>query len=261
MSIAVLGAGPSGLFAAHAAHQCGYDVEIFDKSPNMSRRNSGVFFIHDDCDLLLDSVSIKQTVLGCYGKTSEEVAELYGKKVYGRPIAKTSVMDVLKNPVITGYNSGQALNRLWDMYGNKVIVKEINPIEVLDLLDSYEKVVSTIPAYILYPNNQYDHGESWIRIGKSPENEAFLFYDINPNQIWYRCSAMFGVFVQEFRHGYIPDMTDGYEYRKVIKVIGDGIQSDIPNLFLVGRYGAWDKKCLTHNVYEKTLDWLLRNNE
>ena len=50
MKILILGAGPSGMMAAHAASQCGHEVRIIDQDPNRSRRNSGVYFLHDDCD-------------------------------------------------------------------------------------------------------------------------------------------------------------------------------------------------------------------
>ena len=134
--------------------------------------------------------------------------------------------------------------------------------DVLRLFDSYDKIVSTIPVGILYPEYQCESVELWIKVGKAPEEEAFIFYNVNPHCDWYRCSAIFGVFVQEYGLGRQPNMSvpismDAlkHDFKKVTKVIGDGYTSTVDNLLLVGRYGAWRKETLTHHVYEDVLGW------
>jgi len=257
MKVAVLGAGPSGMMAAHAVSQCGYYVDIFDKDPSSSRRNSGVYFLHADCDLMLDPVLIKQSVIGHHGKKIDEISKLYGLKVYGKEISKPSIVSVISKSTMTGFNSEHAITRLWDFYGKQVKEGEISNLgQVKGLFDTYDKIISTIPAWVLYPDQKFESVETWIKVGKAPENEAFMFYNINPYCDWYRCSAMFGVFTQEYGYGKHFEKKEGYEYKKVIKVIGDGITSEIKDLFLVGRYGAWNKKTLTHDVYYRTLEWL-----
>lgn len=274
--IAIIGAGPSGMMAAHAASQCGAYVDIFDADPSQSRRNSGVYFLHDECDLLLGQhTRIYQTVLGIYGMSPEEIGEAYGSKVYGQPIAKTSVLEAAKHPTINGYNAGEAINRLWDLYGGQVSILKIESFEhLISLFDKYDKIISTIPANILFPDFEYESVQTWIKVGKAPEEEAFLFYNINPHCSWYRCSGMFGIFIQEYGFKYIPFENKKYSFKEVTKIIGarktmyhqsnahleDGkVISDVAELFLVGRYGAWSKKTLTHNVYYETLDWLTKS--
>lgn len=260
MKIAILGAGPSGMMAAHAASQCGHYVDIFDADPDRSRRNSGVYFLHDDCDLLLDRVEIKQIVLGAKGRSPEQISDLYSLKVYGTSSIskKVSVLQARDTPIVVGYNSQQAITRLWDLYGKQVKTLKIENLNhALSLFETYEKVISTIPARILYPGKEYRSVGTWIKVGTAPADEAFLFYNINPHCKWYRCSAMFGTFIQEYGIGFNPEPRPGYDYKQVIKVIGDGIRSDVDNLFLTGRYGAWNKKMLTHDAYYETLKWLL----
>lgn len=265
IKIAILGAGPSGMMGCHAASQCGAHVDIFDAEPDQSRRSSGVYYLHSDCDLLLDSVTIRQGLLGAHLMSFDEIKEAYGMKVYGKPVSKTSVLDPIQNPIITGYNSGQAIDRLWDLYGQHVSKHKIEGIsDVHRLLRQYDKVISTIPAYILYPyhenseNGPYECVETSIKVGKAPEHEAFIFYNVGSGNDWYRCSAMFGVFVQEFgfQTDLIEEPDNNYDFRTVRKVIGDGIKSDVDNLFLTGRYGAWNKKILTHHVYDDVLNYL-----
>jgi hypothetical protein len=263
MKIAVLGAGPSGMMAAHASSQYGHYVDILDWNPSQSRRNSGVYFLHDDCDLALDSHSFHQRVLGIGGMTYNDIGQAYGEKVYGKRVGKVSVLSAIVEKEVRGYSAGQAINRLWDLYGNQIQNREIRRgmYDVEDLLGVYDKVISTIPAYVLFPEKEFDSVATWIKVGIAPPSEHFIFYNLNPHCPWYRCSGMFGVFVQEYGFDFSPpenwDDTQ-YQYRVVQKVIGEGIVSPFKNLLLTGRYGAWNKRILTHNVYEEVLDWLSR---
>jgi hypothetical protein len=257
MKIAVLGAGPSGMMAAHAVSQYGHYLDIYDAAPDKARRNSGVYYLHSDCDLLLDSAVIKQGIIGAYGKTNSELAELYGEKVYGEKIRKVSILSAFEKEVV-GYNSGQGIDRLWDLYGKQINEFEVSGIDTVHrLLEKYDKVISTIPAYILFPEESCRAVKTWIKVGKAPENEAFVFYNINPYCSWYRCSAMFGIFIQEYGFNFEPEKNAEYSYHQANKVIGEGISSPYQDLFLTGRYGAWDKSCLTDAVYHRTLEWLL----
>ena len=266
MKVAILGSGPSGMMASHAASEYGAKISIFDSSPDKSRRNSGVYFLHDDCNLLLDSIKIRQTILGINSLSEEQISEAYGLKVYGKLVSKVSILNAIKNKEVSGYNAGQAIERLWDLYKdhiNRQTISGLKDVEVL--LDKYDKVISTIPARVLYPNYKYEHTVAWIKVGTSPKHEAFILYSVSPNHNWYRCSAMFGVFVMEYGYDYVPpapsnNLTlDVYEYKKVIKVLGEGLMSTISDLFLVGRYGAWKKATLTHDVFYEVLKWLEKN--
>ncbi|MEK7087527.1 MAG: hypothetical protein AAB958_02390 [Patescibacteria group bacterium] len=258
MKIAILGSGPSGMFAAHASSQCGAYIDIFDADPDKTRRSSGVYYLHDSCDLLLDEIKIKQSVLGTRLMTPEEIKVSYGMKVYGKLIEKVSILDAIKTKEVVGYNSSQAIERLWDLYGKQVQLKKIESLrQVLEEFSKYDLIISTIPVYVLYPDLVCEGIETSIKVGKSPEKESFIFYNVNRHCKWYRCSAMFGTFIQEYGFGLTSKNLEGYEYKKVIKVIGDGYKSPNKNIFLVGRYGAWDKSCLTHNVYHRTLEYLI----
>ena len=160
MRIAILGAGPSGMCAAHAASQCGHEVTIYDKSPDRSRRNSGIYYLHRDCDLKLDKVWFKQAIFGvhkgiykgelAYNISEEQICKEYSKKVYGKVLKDISIKEVLYNEEDVAFNANQAVNRLWDLYGHKVAEVEIrNVSDVYSLFGYFDKVISTIPANIL----------------------------------------------------------------------------------------------------------------
>ena len=138
MRVLVLGSGPSGMMAAHAANQYGASVDIWDKSPNIARRSSGVYYLHNDCDLLLDKVVFKQTILGKFGKTEDEVAKLYAAKVYRQAMSEPVSISFVK-PEDTAFNAEQGVNRLWDLYGDSVKRHSINNFDdALKQLDNYE---------------------------------------------------------------------------------------------------------------------------
>lgn len=262
MKVAVLGSGPSGMFAAHAAVQSGVDeVVIFDRQPDIARKTSGVFYIHDSCDLLLEGHTINQCVLGALGQSEQTVARKYGIKVYGKPIEKVSIVDVLKNRSTYGYNSQQAMDRLWDLYKDNIEIQSFeNYDEIADLLTKgFDKVISTIPAPNLFPGLIFNFEKAWMRVGKAPINESFIFYSVSPVHKWYRASALFGTFVQEFPWSIPKKEKDGYQIFDIMKVIdidNGGQLPEHPDILFAGRFGAWAKKELTHDVYYKTLEWL-----
>lgn len=259
MRIAILGSGPSGLFAAHAAVQSGIDdLVIFDRQPDIARKTSGVFYIHDSCDLLLERHIINQGVLGAVGQSENTIAEKYGRKVYGKPIAKVSIIDALNRKSIYGYNSKQAMDRLWDLYKDNIEIRSFeNYDEVHNLLrEGFDKVISTIPAPSLFPKLTFNFEKAWMRVGTAPLSESFIFYSISSVHKWYRASALFGAFVQEFPERIPKKEKEGYQIFDITKVINGDRLPQHPDILFAGRFGAWDKTQLTHTVYFKTLEWL-----
>ena len=257
-SVIILGAGPSGMIAAHAASQSGYEVKIYDKDPDKSRKTSGLFYLHTSCDLLIDSTVISQAILGAKGASSIEIAQRYSQKVYGKdlPSESLSITKVLEEPVVRGYNAIQAIERLWDLYGHCVEQYEVKNLFQVEKNFPDTKVISTIPAPILFPLEKFESVQSWVRVGKAPEKEAFIFYSISPNHKWDRTSALFGVFVQEFPFSVLIESKEGYETIQLTKVIGGFQPKSTNEVVFVGRYGAWDKKILVSDVYTDVLKWL-----
>lgn len=292
MKIAILGAGPSGMMAAHAASDSGHEIQIFDKAPDKARRNSGIFYLHSSCNLPLKSSTLRQNVLGSWD--SAQFSLMYGEKVYGQPIAKTSIMDAFSQPEIEIYNAGQAIEFLWDMYGEFVNEEsiedegEINRKFLRRL--NFDKVVCTIPADYMFRNYlkfQLRYTKLWMKVSKSPDKDCWAMYNVNPQIEWYRCSSIFGQFVMEYAKDFdIVKKLSKYDlcddpaispgpfivrrggcevedtYFPVKKVVSSNVNFDFPgdfdykNVCFTGRYGAWDKTCLIDKVYSRTRKWL-----
>lgn len=291
MKIAILGAGPSGMMAAHAASDRGHEIEIFDRDPDQSRKNSGIFFLHSPCNLPLRGRMLRQTVLGVEGMTSTDAMALaYGLKVYGEPVLKNSVLSAYVNKEVLIYNAGQALNFLWDMYGHFVTMRDIaGAVDVRTFLQKFDKVICTIPAPAVFSDcdgADFKYTELWIKASSAPPDEFWAMYNVNPQIEWYRCSALFGQFTMEYAYGFdisrhldvqsekeevksidynggnfanVRKSENWDRYFKVKKVISSNMKLDEDlhgEIFYTGRYGAWDKTCLMDGVYNRTLRWL-----
>ena len=247
--VAILGAGPSGMMAAHAVSQNGFRPIIFDRDPDKTRRNSGIYYLHSNCGLALESTTMQQRVLGAENLNNEEFIEAYRAKVYGdRQVSSKSIIEARFEDEVEIFNASEALNHLWDMYGGQVhtifAIENIEDVEGLH--EKYPHMISTIPASVLFPDITYDFKWAYIDAGEAPEEDCFVYYNVGSAIPWYRCSAVFGAFAAE----YAFEVETERPLKKVTKVIGKS--QDLPYydwLICTGRYGAWDKGFLTDTVY------------
>ena len=258
-TICILGAGPSGMMAAHAAVNNGYDIHILDKDPDKTRRNSGVYYLHSQCDLALSSTILHQRVIGDKDMPQEEVLEAYRKKVYGDlDVGSSSILEARYNPDIEVYNSSEAIEHLWQMYGHTIQKYTIGSMFHLKVFrEDYVGVVSTIPAEILFPESNLYSIPAYVHPSTSPMQESFIYYNVSKTIPWYRCSAVFGSFVAE----YSSEVDKKEEYKTVVKVIGKDKPLPVHDwLISTGRYGAWDKSFLTDTVYRHVTGELRERN-
>ena len=258
MEVAILGAGPSGMMAAHAVRMLGGQVVIFDRDPDQTRRSSGVYFLHSACDLTLTPVTVRHRVTGAMGLTVEEVARRYSAKVYGPGNSpKTSVVSALATPEVVAYNAEEALAQLWQAYGDRVQRWAISGlVDVLRLRDEVGLVVSTIPAPTLFPRVEYASVQCSVVVRQVEREKPWVEYNIEEGVSWYRRASLFGTETTEYGVGQRAVVGMGAVERVVTKVVGRGPLPPIEGLLLTGRYGAWDKWFLTDRVYQHVREWV-----
>ena len=240
------------MMAAHAVSQMGHEVEIWDKNPDKENAPHHWFYLHSSCDLLLDRLIVPQTILGGVGKTLQEISAEYSKKVYGDSTVQNSIERVYHQTEVIVFNGQQAIERLWDIYGNfveEVLLEEGDLLEVL-LSKHWDGVISTIPAPSLFSNLNFESREVWIKKSEAPSKEAFIFYNINRQISWSRCTAMFSIFTQEF----VQEPEDGSKIEVIQKVVRGDKLPEISKVFFTGRVGAWDKHIKVDDVYYQTLN-------
>lgn len=250
--IVILGAGPSGLMAAHAVAQRGYRPRLLDVHPiKPDGQTAGVFYLHAPCDLEIMCEFVSVSSVG-------GSAETYCRKVYGDSATAIYTSFPTQSKIELVYDGMGAMGLLWDRY--EPYIERTRPLNWEDVvgpiaLDS-DLVINTIPLDLL-TGMRMPFARTWVYTVDQGGDEAFVHYDGRPEVPWYRISNIFGRMTTEFVPGIDPRSmivnTGIGKLRNVRKVINapDLIPSTTANVFLTGRYGSWDKHCLTHNVYER----------
>jgi hypothetical protein len=253
MNILILGCGPAGLLAAHAAAMWGHDIKIVSK-----RRKSEMFgaqYLHKpivdlDCGR---SRIIKYELRG--------TPEGYRNKVYGPKYNGTVSPEELED-VHVGWNIRAAYDHLWEMYGGYVINELVSGNDLKEggkLAElGADLVVSSIPAPMMCVKPE-EHGfaseEVWA-IGDAPERGTFdPIKAAEPNSVvcngepdigWYRSANVFGLSTTEWPGKRRPPFEGVAQVVKPLKTTCDCF----PLVMRVGRYGKWQKGVLSHTAFD-----------
>lgn len=267
-SAAVLGCGPTGLFAAHALIQNGWDVTIYSK-----KRKShmyGAQYLHAPIPGLTpadaDPITIKYRLEG-------SVAD-YSQKVYGSMPVHASP-EALR-PEHYAWDIRAAYDKAWELYQHLVIDQEvsseflgwaqwsgINPTALQQRIDPnrFQYVLSSIPAPQMCYSKHIFHSATVWAMGDAPDRGQYVPYRPQGNTVecngtrdvgWYRAANVFGHATVEWPGNRKPPLpaiaavtkpvyTDCICYRGADR--RDFIY--IP----IGRYGTWEKSVLTHHSY------------
>lgn len=259
IKVAILGCGPAGLFAAHAAHQAGAEFTIFSKARKSFMR--GAQYLH-------------KPIPGLSGESFDVTYELWGSvegyrhKVYGE------MEDILVSPeTLVGtspaWDIREAYDKAWDLYGEDNVVpvdfESGHDSAFLDNMSAdYDVVISSIPAWLMCRNPHHIFASTavWATEGlKRPKEMGFHDSDgktLRDNLVvcsgdsqdwWYRQSRIHGWENTEFPLDRQPVERDGVRVHKVVKPVRTDCDCH-PDIVRIGRYGKWQKGVLTHHAYE-----------
>ena len=265
LRVAILGCGPAGLFAAHAAEQAGASFRIFSKDRKSFMR--GAQYLH-------------QPIPGLSGEPFDVTYELWGSvagyrnKVYGE------MEDILVSPetligTSPAWDIREAYDNAWDLYGDPLDGRggKIVPVDFetghdahfLDhMAENYDLVLSSIPAPLLCrdPEHIFESKKVWATEGlKRPMEMGFqvagtgvmrdnlVVCSGDPEDWWYRQSRIHGWENTEFPLDHKPVERDGVRVHAVVKPIRTNCDCN-PDIQRIGRYGKWQKGVLTHHAYE-----------
>lgn len=257
--IAILGAGPTGLFAAHAARQAGHDFTVFSKQARKSHMN-GAQYLH-------------RPIPGMSGKPFQVDYRLVGtsdgyrRKVYGSrwPVAVSADTLVGKSPA---WDIRAAYDASWAVYGPDVV-----PWDASEPLPAADLVISTVPRHLLCKNveHAFRMQEVWstdkIRYDDPAlpwEEDNIVLLSGRSHDNWYRQSRIQGWENTEWplrtfsQAGRFP----GGKLWRVEKPISTDCNCN-PHISHVGRYGRWTKGVLADSGYYDTMDLIgdLRSSE
>lgn len=263
--IAILGCGPAGLIAAHAATVTGHDVMIYSK-----KRKSEMFgaqYLHAPIPGMTDlpPVEVDYQWNGTY--------EQYRRKVYGTMDVER-MTGVKVSPETFGgqhlaWDIRRTYDNLWAEYSDKVQdIEEISGRWVNECVESdlFGKVISTIPApAICWPQDKvhfFNSQDIWA-LGDAPERGVFIpeGYRAPANTIvcngepiptWYRSARVFGYSTVEWPGRTRPPLPNVAGVKKPLNTNCDCH----PEVVRLGRFGQWQKGVLVNHVWDAALELL-----
>jgi threonine dehydrogenase-like Zn-dependent dehydrogenase len=238
--VAIIGCGPAGLLAAHAAVLADYSPVIYSKEANPSPIHPAVY-LHQ----AIPDVSGEADVMTIAKWGS---ARGYAERVYGDPDRPVSFAFLA-----TGGHDAWPLapiyKHLWRLYSGAVREAEIGPEEAVALDWSYRTVINTAPASALcHAGHEFPSRPIWIEDGAPAyvrQNTMLYngFSGFSPD--WYRASDCFGVRSTEYAHRRA-------NAREGVKVAGAGTDCDCHSTIIrVGRWAEWTPGVLLHHAFSK----------
>lgn len=267
MRVLVLGCGPAGLMAAHAAKVSGADrVDIYSK-----RRKSELFgaqYLHQPIPGMTDTppVTVEYVLEGS--------AEDYRRKVYGADWdGEVSPEDLIGNH--DGWDIRRTYDNLWLNFGATVWNTNISPGYIGNIMDEarsgrWDLVISSVPKPLLCGKHHTFNSKPVWALGDAPERGLFVvdyipkhrIYDNtvicngNRTPTWYRRSRVFGYDTVEWPQYSVenwPNVNPTNNASKVNKPLDNNCDC-WPDILHVGRFGKWEKGILSHTAYQDVLD-------
>lgn len=264
MKIAILGCGPSGLIAAHAA------LQYFDGEHQINifsiKRKSPIFgaqYLHQPIPYVPASAVGEPTVIRyeMRGTPEEYLLKVYGEKWDG------TISDDLRDQAHVAWDLRGTYEWMWDVY--HPLIQEVaipsDPGYIADIIrsvsDQTDLVINTIPRPALCAlrgKHEFKSTDIWAAgdsdAGPSPipGRDNVIEYNGAESPSWYRVSRMFGFTTVEWP-GHInrPPIPGTARVRKPLAhncVCWDGLVHHL------GRMGRWQNGRLAHHVYADTVE-------
>lgn len=248
MNVLILGCGPAGLIAAHAAATAGAEnIRILSKPRKSYMR--GAQYLHEPIPL---ATPVESQFMVNYVLTG--TIEGYRAKVYGpQSLEEVSVETLVgQHPA---WDIRATYDELWKAYSPYILEYDVSPYALKQTLSSLKPdlTVSTVPAPLLCAEG---HGFHSTKIWSTDRVVGWSFGDDNqvicngdPNTGWYRVSRIHGWENTEWPGGRKPPVIPLWEVVKPTKTNCDCF----PDVVRAGRYGRWKKGVLSHEVWNEVL--------
>jgi len=263
MKVAVIGCGPAGLAAAHAAVGLGAAVTVI--APKQQTPQRGPLLIQRPIPGINTShpdATIYQCVVG--GSILDYRYKLYGDINIG-------INGNILQPHYHAWDHFRTYDRLWELYQDLVQDRTVSSIELMDMQDEYDLVVSTASAQKLCHRNQVleaRHSTSdmhtfqfapvritpYCEYPEQPDNT--IVFNADPNVQWVRSSRVFGNEVTEWpANGMLLDASGKIreDSRLILKPIWTNCNC-YPRVLRTGRFGKWKNETWVDTAYWDTYE-------
>lgn len=245
MNVAVLGCGPAGLMAAHAASQEGATVTIY--SIRAKSIISGAQYMHDPIPGLTD-----ETPDGYVTYLKHGTRAGYAEKVYGSRDAPCS-WDSFDHGQVPAWRMEYAYNLLWERWESAIVGETIIGDDIDSLIYTHDLVISSVPKPSLCmkgSQHSFTHKDIWIADYNSIPlglDDNVILYNGDPLDHWYRASNLWG-------HEATESTTPMTGARKGIKPLTNDCTCHDGKIARVGRFGRWEKGVLVHHAYKNAIE-------
>lgn len=247
MKVAVIGCGPSGLAAVHAAVGLGAEVRIMApkrKTPQngpvtLQRPIPGINTNHPDG-------YVRQLVIG--GSILDYRLKLYGD-------VNVNINGDILRPGYDTWRVKEAYDKMWDLYSDLIENVQLLSYEVDWLGSINDLVINSAPLrqFCKWPD-EHSHRSVPIALKfdtsypDQPDNT--IIYNAGAGQ-WVRSSSIFGVKVTDYK------VEDCPEPDLIIqKPLGTDCDCH-PRVLRVGRYGKWHNLAWIDSAYAETREAIL----
>jgi len=246
--IYILGAGPSGLFAALACINARKEYRILSNTASLPQIG-GCQYLHDKCDInTWQEHDLLEMVYPIY-MSIEEASIQYSEKQYGRAYSNSIQRIGKRSKKTVVYDLHEALSSIWDFTETKTEIVGFGCLEDIAEVSrdsSVELVISTIPL------NQFVKGCLYSTIVVNEEeaisDQNFVVYNAVRSDPIVRWGNIFG---RSFTETFIPvSHRHLFDPSKLVKKVK--FRHELPSITKVmfaGRYGAWDKNARVDTVY------------
>lgn len=253
VKVAVIGCGPAGLAAAHAAAGRGCEVQIFApklKTPQngpllMQRPLPGINTSHPDGTI--HQIVINGSILG------------YRYKLYGD--INIGINGDILVPSYPAWRHTETYTALWAIYADLITDMHIIPPVLASLHENYDLVVSTANAQSMCMKKDTWRDPSYRHVFESkavaitsnceypdqPYNT--IIFNAGENDAWVRSSNIFGNTVTEWP--VTATIPEGLGSRIIQKPISTNC-SCFPHVLRTGRFGAFKNETWVDTAYHDT---------
>lgn len=253
--VLVLGCGPAGLFAAQAASECGYEVEI--RSRKRRSEMFGAQYLHASIPGLTDDQEPGKVEYRLNGDLDQ-----YLHKVYGDKLPDKVTVDSLVG-TYPAWDIRRAYHKAWEVWVDRIRAYEgIGPLAVERWYqEDWAHIISTIPLKSLcrdHFTHEFISRPIWA-VGDAPERGVFaprivdepnvILYDGTDKVPWYRASLIHGYNAVE----YPIDASGKHDWASIINKPVRHSCTCWPQMIKVGRFGAFHRSGHTHQAYWRIL--------
>lgn len=271
-SAIILGAGPAGLLAAHAAERRGWEVQVItmpDLAGNPKKSElHGCQYLHayiPNAGIPASGKSVGYNLVG--------TSDGYRRKVYGSNWSgEVSPDEYGPERDHQAWDLRKVYDELWSRWEPRINCVNLSP-SLVQAMNGKRSgltgvIFSTIPAdrLCLRPaEHKFLTQDVWA-MGSTRDDFATqrtLPYYAPENTVqcngsdgtaWYRAATVFGASTIEWPAGRKPPINGIVPVRKPLSTDCDCHVSASNRYVRLGRYGKWQKGVLVHTAYEEMMD-------